>query len=53
LDFFNLKSDNNRTSHEELEQFNAYLEWNSLNIYRRKTRFKEMIVDHNKQTLFP
>ena len=36
-----LKSDNNRTSYVDLEHFNVYLERNSLNIYRRKTRFKE------------
>jgi len=47
-----LKSDNNRTSYEELEQFNAYLERNSLNIYRCKTRFKEIPVDQNKPTFY-
>jgi hypothetical protein len=47
-----LKSDNNRTSYEELEQINSYLERNSLNIYRRKTRFKEIPVDQNKPTFY-
>ena len=37
---------------KKTSNFNGYLERNSINIYRRKTRFKEMVADQNKPKFY-